>query len=543
MPKKRTWSELSRELKEHLGASVRLPVQAEDADEVWLERVTSDSRQASQGSVFVAIKGVQTDGHDYLLSAWRAGASAFVMAEGALVPDELAGLPVLSADDPRVVLALLAALLHEPLSETLRAGLVGITGTNGKTSTTYMLESILRVGECVPGVIGTVNYRLQEHIWPAALTTPPPELLWSTLERMQARGATHVMMEVSSHALDQHRVDNIPFAVAGFTNLTQDHLDYHQTFDAYKEAKGLLFSRCLEESGRAVLNGDDPASAYMAQVSRAPVWHYSTQPDADAALRVIQKDIGLHGIHVSVEVRTELGAPFVLEIESPLLGAFHLHNLLLACGIAHALGVAPETIVQGLKELDNIPGRLERVRLNQEDTPDITVLVDYAHTPDALEQALATIRELCDHRVIGVFGCGGDRDKGKRPLMGEAVARAADICIVTSDNPRNEEPQSIIDEIVVGVSPHQEALGAEEIAEAQKGYWVCPDRAVAIHQAIASAAAGDVVLIAGKGHETYQIIKGTRYPFSDREVAQDALRKRLQTKSALEALHVEEGID
>lgn len=489
-----------------------------------IERVTSDSRLAKAGSIFVAIRGTRNDGHAFVESAWQAGASALVVQEEYTPPSQIDNVPFIYVSDTRIALAHLAATLYGPLPRPLRHQTVGLTGTNGKTSTTYMLESIVRAAQQRPGVIGTINYRVLDRIWPAPLTTPSPELLWETLERMQEHDASHVFMEVSSHALDQHRIDGVSFQVAGFTNLTQDHLDYHGDLESYLAAKGRLFSELVHPQGRSLLNADDAACEQLQTWSQAPVWTYSTHMERAAHLTAHSIDLGLHGISATIQLQIDPkelpdGTPKQFEIKSPLLGAFHLHNILLSCGVALALGIEVEAIQEGIQNLPHIPGRLERVSHSKTSQWDIPVLVDYAHTPDALEQILKSLRPLCKGRILTVFGCGGDRDQGKRPIMGETVAKASDLCFVTSDNPRTEDPQQIIDHIEVGVRPHQPSFEPRTQPTAERGYWSCLDRRIAIQQAIHCAREGDVVLIAGKGHEDYQIIGEKRYPFSDSEIA------------------------
>lgn len=507
-------------------ASIDVPFVVADNDPE-IGHVTSDSRQAKEGSVFVAVAGARSDGHRFVLSAWRGGASAMIVQEGFAIPNELSDFPVVTVPDTRVVLARLAASLYGPLEEPMASGIVGLTGTNGKTSTTYMLEAILRGAGHRPGVIGTINYRVGEHIWPAPLTTPSAEMVWELFGKMATVQATHALMEVSSHALDQYRVDALPFRVVGFTNLTQDHLDYHGDFETYFAAKQRLFSELVEVDGRAVINADDPVGERLAASSRAPVWTYSVQADSQADMVATNVSIGIHGIKADVLLRmmaddADQQAP-VMQLESPLLGAFHLHNLLLACGVALALGVDVSAVEAGVRSLASVPGRLERVPHQREASCGFPVLVDYAHTPDALTQILKSLRPLCEGRLIVVFGCGGDRDQGKRPLMGEAVATGADICLVTSDNPRTEQPEQIIEHIMVGVEPHMSLFSPKTAPETTRGAWQHPDRKEAIAQAIQMAQAGDIVVIAGKGHEEYQIIGETRFPFSDREVARAQL--------------------
>ncbi len=484
-------------------------------DDPKISQVTSDSRQATEGTLFVAIQGEARDGHSYLEAARRTGASAVLVLEGRSDEASVSKLAVGEVDDTRKALALIAAMLWGPLPEPLQNHVVGITGTNGKTTTCYIMESILQAAGGVPGILGTVNYRIGDTVLPAPLTTPSPELLWQTLERMQEKDATHVVMEVSSHALAQYRVDGLPFAVAGFTNLSQDHLDYHNTWDDYLAAKARLFLELLAQDGRAVLPAGEEATQTIRSQCSKPTWTYSVEPNVPGDLAVISCDIGLHGIHATLD--TPAGT---FSFESPLLGDFNLKNLVLACGLALALEVPVEAIQEGIRTLHNIPGRMDRIA-----SPDgFQAVVDYAHTPDALVNIVQSLRPLCEKRLITVFGCGGDRDKTKRKPMGEAAASGSDLCIVTSDNPRTEDPQAIVDQVVEGVKLHQEPLRLfSPPSEDDRGYAVELDRRKAIQKAIEWARPGDIVLIAGKGHEDYQVVGTKKYPFDDRRIAQQAI--------------------
>jgi UDP-N-acetylmuramoyl-L-alanyl-D-glutamate--2,6-diaminopimelate ligase len=480
-----------------------------------ISKVTSDSRQTGEGCVFVAVKGEKNDGHDYVSAACHLGASAVVIEQTRARSEWFSHSVVVETRDTRLALAQLSALLCGPLRDPLARQIVGITGTNGKTTCTYLLESIISHWGEKPGVIGTVNYRLGDLVLPAPLTTPSPELLWQTMLRLQQAGATHLLMEVSSHALHQHRVDGIPFRVAGFTNLTQDHLDYHGSMEQYLQDKSRLFSDLVSTSGRAVLPAGDAAASYIQQRCLAPVWTYSADPAQPADIYTAVRHIGWDGIKASLH--TPAGN---ISLETKLLGEFNLRNLALVCGIALALDIPISAIEKGLSAISNIPGRMERIISPM----GFQVLIDYAHTPDALTQTLKSLRSICQGRLIVVFGCGGDRDQSKRRLMGEAVGANADICIITSDNPRTEDPQTIVEQIAEGTRLHLEALPQDlSIEQNSVGYLICLDRRMAINQAINYAQADDIVLIAGKGHEDYQIIGYTRYPFSDRMVVTQIL--------------------
>jgi UDP-N-acetylmuramyl-tripeptide synthetase len=401
-----------------------------------------------------------------------------------------------------------------------RLQLVGITGTNGKTTTTYLIEAILAAARHHPGVVGTVSYRYAGRVEPAPFTTPTALMLQRVLRCMVDAGCTHVVAEVSSHALQLGRVWGLSFAVGAFTHLTQDHLDLHGTMEAYLAAKRLLFERHVRRGGTAVINLDGAgAQAMLEVVSRRGdlrLLGCSTAGHPRAAVR-------LEGLRCSVD---GIEAQMVLEgrraaVHSPLLGAYNADNILLAAACCHALGVDTRAIVEGTARLRGVPGRLERVEAPGAGA-EYAVLVDYAHTPDALERAISVLRPLCHGRLIVVFGCGGDRDRTKRPLMGRAVAQRADLAVVTSDNPRTEDPLAIIEAILQGVQ--REALPkVTDLCGAERGYLVQPDRRTAIGAAVRAARPGDIVLIAGKGHEDYQILGKSKIHFDDREEALAAM--------------------
>lgn len=478
-----------------------------------ITRVTDDSRQVEPGTLFVAVRGLTVDGHDFCAAAADRGATAIV-AERAL---HLA-VPCVVVEDSTRALALCAARLCGEPARRLR--LIGVTGTNGKTTTTYLIEAILASAGLKPGVVGTVGYRYAGLVEKAPFTTPTPLLLHQLLGRMVEAGCTDAVMEVSSHALQLGRVHGLDFSVAAFTHLTQDHLDLHGSMEAYLQAKLLLFRRHMRPGGTAVVHLDGKGASRVLEA-------LSDRPDV-RILRCSAVDgerdaeVGLHGIRHSIDGLTgtlRLGTREV-ELRSRLLGAYNAENLVVAAGCGHAAGLSDEDIVRGIAEQTGVPGRLERVDGGR----DFAVLVDYAHTPDALERAIGVLRALCKGRLVVVFGCGGDRDRGKRPLMGAAVARGADLAVVTSDNPRTEEPGSIISMILDGMQngilPNVKDLNVE------RGYLVQPDRRLAIEAAVRAARPNDIVLIAGKGHEDYQILGRERIHFDDREQARAALELR-----------------
>jgi UDP-N-acetylmuramoyl-L-alanyl-D-glutamate--2,6-diaminopimelate ligase len=478
-----------------------------------IAEVRDDSRAVLPGDLFVAVRGETVDGHQYLRPAAERGAVAAVVEEA--LP--FAGVRVL-VPSTRAALGRIAANRFGRPAEALT--MIGVTGTNGKTTTTFLVEGLARAAGGEPGVIGTVAYRWGGATRPAPFTTPAPLELHATLAEMKKAGCTHVTMECSSHALALGRLEGVRFRVAAFTNLTQDHLDFHQTMDAYRDAKALLFARHLVEgAGVAVVLIDREHGDHMARAARGRVVRVSARSDGDAEVRVTRAAHSLGGIDAAWE--TPVGA---VALRSPLIGAFNLENLSVGVGIGVALGLPPDVITRGLASVRGVPGRLERVA--EADARGFGVFVDYAHTPDALERVMAALRPLVAQRLIVVFGCGGDRDRTKRPKMGRAVAHDADLAIVTSDNPRTEEPQSILDMILEGVRAEPSPpLAVAELASARRGHVALVDRRQAIAAAIAAARPGDCVLIAGKGHEDYQIVGRTKHPFDDRVEARGALEK------------------
>ncbi len=455
--------------------------------------LADDSRRVRRGNLFIALSGSRDDGARYVADALARGAAAVV---GRDLPASLSA-PVVHVDDPRRFAGLAAARwfgLDGPDAAGFR--LLGVTGTNGKTTTAHMTRSILRAAGVRCGLLGTVQYDLCARAVAADMTTPGPIDLAGYLRECIDAGAGAAVMEVSSHALDQQRVAGLRFAAAAFTNLTQDHLDYHKTMEAYGRAKARLFES-LEPQAVAVVNRDDPAWQTMVAECRAPVRTFGLTPDADFSASISRNSIAgtLYRMH------TDAGD---LVLENALVGRHNVYNALAAAALARAIGVAPRAIEEGLAAVRNIPGRLQRVP----GIDGIDVFVDYAHTDDALRNVGSVLRPLTRGRLIVVFGCGGDRDRTKRPKMARAAAEFGHAVVVTSDNPRTESPRAIIDEILTGFS-------ADELRR------VCiePDRRAAIRCALAAAEPGDVVLIAGKGHEDYQIVGAERVHFDDVEVA------------------------
>jgi UDP-N-acetylmuramoyl-L-alanyl-D-glutamate--2,6-diaminopimelate ligase len=468
--------------------------------------VAYDSRKVAPGEIFVAIPGLKQDGRRYVENALARGATALVL-EGA---DLLEGRSVarVLVGSARAALARLADAYFGHPSGSLTV--IGITGTNGKTTTSYLVDGLLAAQGRRTGLIGTVQYRIGALSIPAGQTTPEALETQQLLRRMVDEGVTAVAMEVSSHALALSRVEGIDFDVAVFTNLTQDHLDFHVTMDAYRDAKRHLFTLLAaghKPTRTAVVNADDASG--LAMVADLPLHTLTYGVRGRADVRPTRWSSGAEGIRMNV--RTPAGH---LDIASPLVGEHNVENLLAATGVGIALGMEPALIARALGSVGSVPGRFERVEAGQP----FLVVVDYAHTPDALERTLETARKLRGPggRLAVVFGCGGDRDRGKRPLMGGIAARLADRVWVTSDNPRSEPPEAIIADIVAGI-PGGIALDRHE---------TIPDRKAAIQRALTWAGAGDVVVIAGKGHETYQIIGSDVLPFDDRAQARAALAGR-----------------
>ena len=480
------------------------------------------SGQVSSGCLFAAIKGSNSDGHEFVNEAIDRGAHV-ILVEKPLEPTP--GITLIRVANVRAALARISNRFYNFPSHELTV--IGITGTNGKTTTAYLLESILEACGLSVGVIGTVNIRYSGHVLPAPVTTPESIDLQRILREMLDAGITHVVMEVSSHGLDMYRVDGTRFAVGLFTNLSQDHLDYHGNMETYFAAKTRLFSQILRTTGRdtqplAVINGDDLWGQQLCTQVTGPLLRYGTATDADIRADKFQCD--------SSGIQALLNTPKGdLELRSSLIGRLNLYNLLAATSVAVGLGLPLEAIRKGGQSLAVVPGRLESIPSDM----GFQVLVDYAHTPDALEKALDSLRELGFRKIICVFGCGGDRDREKRPLMGEAAAQRADLLVITSDNPRSEVPEAIMAAIEDGVRgqglPLFDSLtqcGDNCHPHSKRGYTLVADRGEAIRLAIDCASDGDVVYIGGKGHETYQILGEIRIDFDDRVIAAEALEAR-----------------
>jgi UDP-N-acetylmuramoyl-L-alanyl-D-glutamate--2,6-diaminopimelate ligase len=463
-----------------------------------------DSRKVGRGDCFVAMRGVGTDGHKFVEAAIERGAKVVVLEQDATLPDSYfmhTHVAKVVVPDSRRALALMSANYFGHPSRELT--IVGVTGTNGKTTTTHLITAILKAAGQRVGLIGTIEYRIGDDVIPASHTTPESLELNELLARMLKSGCQSVSMEVSSHALHQSRVYGLDYDVAVFTNLTQDHLDYHGTMEEYFNAKKLLFDT-LSGDAVAVTNCDDDFGMKIVSATRGRTISYGVAEKTD--VRATDIRISLEGTSVNIRSGNQEST-----LTSPLVGRFNVYNILAAYSTGIALGHSHETIAAGISSVKNVRGRFERVI----SPGGWTAIIDYAHTPDALEKCLRTIHDVLPKkdrgRIITVFGAGGDRDQTKRPLMGKIAGSLSDLAIVTSDNPRTECPQHIIDDIVRGI-PH-EATVVQEV-----------DRRTAIHTALRQARSGDVILVAGKGHEDYQVIGKEKIHFSDREIVEDFIR-------------------
>ncbi|KYG66066.1 UDP-N-acetylmuramoyl-L-alanyl-D-glutamate--2,6-diaminopimelate ligase [Bdellovibrio bacteriovorus] len=471
--------------------------------------VFNDARLVTPGSVFVAIKGSALDGHKFIPDAVSKGALALVVEDRALVPTNFSGV-VIQVQNSRTALDLLASRFYLDPGQELFC--IGVTGTNGKTSVTYMTEAILNAGHIPTGVVGTINHHLKDKIWASEMTTPDPVFLQKRLREFRDEGALAAALEVSSHALDQKRVDSVPFNTVIFTNLTRDHLDYHKDMDNYFEAKQRLFTDLLWKTPKspcyAIVNTADKYGRRLQIAGPAVLWTYGDK-DSDLRYQIKKMDFAL--THFTVDTPRGSG-----EVLLPMSGVHNVLNALAALGAGLSAGLSLEICIQALNNFTGVPGRLQSVPNQKE----LSVFVDYAHSPDALENVLKSLNQVRENlkssaRIWTIFGCGGDRDKGKRPLMAQMALKYSDQVVITSDNPRTEDPQSIINEILTGVTA----------ADKDKTSAIL-DREEAIRSTIKKAAPGDVILIAGKGHEDYQIIGKEKRPFSDVGVAEKALQER-----------------
>ncbi len=468
--------------------------------------VSYDSRKVMPGHIFVAVQGEKADGHHFIPDAVRRGAAA-VVCEKETAKKRSLKVPVIRVADSRAALAVISCAFYGRPSESLCT--IGVTGTNGKTTTTYLLKSILESWRKKVGLIGTIQCMIGDETYDAEHTTPEALEFQGLLQRMLAAGCTHVVSEVSSHALAQRRVDGTVFRAGVFTNLTRDHLDFHKTMDDYYHAKERFFGQLLD--GPSIINYDDSYGrrlmSYLTGFPKGPKRFntYGLEKGADFIAADIKDSFG--GLRFRI-----ITGEGEYETESAFLGLPNVYNILSAAGTAVSLGVPWDMILRGIKDARPVAGRFERIEAGQK----FLAIVDYAHTEDALERLVYTARGLTEGKVITVFGCGGDRDRGKRPRMGAIATRLSDFVVITSDNPRSEKPDEIIKEIETGA--------------VRRNYLTEPDRREAIKRAVLLAGDGDVVLVAGKGHESYQIAGGRSFHFSDREVLEEAIRQLVSGK-------------
>ncbi|MFH0771823.1 MAG: UDP-N-acetylmuramoyl-L-alanyl-D-glutamate--2,6-diaminopimelate ligase [Candidatus Omnitrophota bacterium] len=461
-------------------------------DEIEIKGIACDSKAVSDGYLFIAIAGTKSDGHIFASEAAKRGAVAVVLQKDI---DLCARVAKIFVKDTREALAVIASEFYGRPSENMTC--VGITGTNGKTTILYLIDSVISAAGHKAGIIGTINYRIGERVIPAINTTPGPAELFSFMSEMRQCSIDYAVMEVSSHSLVQKRVKGIDFSVAVFTNLTGDHLDYHGTLEKYFDAKAMLFEE-LGGHSCAVINIDDPWGRILLKRAKGKILTYGVTPEADFSAGEIE--LSLNGTVFAV--KTPDGK---VKVASSLIGLHNVYNITASIAAGIALGFSLEMIKSGVEAVSAIPGRLEAINAGQS----FKVFVDYAHTDDALYNVLSALKPLIKNRIILVFGCGGERDRSKRPRMGKVASEFADLLIITSDNPRGEDPKAIASEIVSGVKT--------------RNYIIILDRLQAIREALSSAQENDCVLIAGKGHEPYQVLKDTTVAFDDRKTARDIL--------------------
>ena len=471
-----------------------------------------DSRKCKGGSLFVAISGAEVNGHDFIHAAVKNGARYIVHDERNFPADP--GVAFIRVKDSRLALAKLGKNFYDNPSSELC--LIGITGTNGKTTVAYLLESILEAAGFATGVTGTVNYRYGGNLFPASHTTPESLDLHKMLREMVDAGVTHVVMEVSSHAIDLKRIYGCEYNIGIFTNLSREHLDYHHTMEQYFMVKKRFFAD-VPDRQVAVINRDDPWGSKLLEEIKTP----SVSFGLEGLCGVSSTDFALSMDGINANIK---GTDDGFRVSSAMVGRFNLYNILAATATAISLGIPEEYIRSGIGALETVPGRLERVSKPGEPA----VFVDYAHTGDALKKVLENLSDFKEGRIITVFGCGGDRDRTKRPVMGKIAAMLSDLAIITSDNPRTENPSKILNEIEAGIDDDSSRYSSEDMINgfSEKGYMVISDRRAAINMAISLAGESDIVLVAGKGHEDYQIMGTRKLPFDDRVVVREALSGR-----------------
>lgn len=474
--------------------------------ETVITGIEHDSRKVEKGTLFVCIPGLHVDGHKFIPQAAAAGAAAILTTRADVEVPE--GLAVLLVKDLTAALDAIVPFFHDYPARSMRV--IGITGTNGKTTTSYITRAILREAGYKVGLIGTIQIMMEDEVFPIHNTTPDVVELQHTLAIMRDKGMDYVVMEVSSHALDQNRVAGIEFDTAVFTNLTQDHLDYHKTLENYMLAKAKLFETVskdgVKQGKTAVVNIDDEAGKTM--LEHASCRHLTYAINGEADLRATDVDVLASGANFTLN-HASFGK---MALKLHITGIFNVYNVMSAVGAALAENIKPEIIEKVLQGFTSVPGRFELVKAGQ----DFSIIVDYAHTPDGVENVLRTAREIAKKKIIAVFGCGGDRDRTKRPIMGRLAAQLADVVIATSDNPRSEDPEFILSEVEAGV---KEAIGS-------KHHEKITDRREAIFRAVELAEKDDIVIILGKGHENYQILKDETIHFDDKEVAKEAVAAR-----------------
>ncbi|MBZ4644972.1 MAG: UDP-N-acetylmuramyl-tripeptide synthetase [Clostridia bacterium] len=454
--------------------------------------IAYDSRRVKPGDLFVCIKGFKVDGHEFISQAIGQGAAAVIVEKEV----EDAKVPLIKVKNSRRALALISAAFFGNPSSKFK--LIGVTGTNGKTTTTYLIKTILEQGGSKVGLIGTNQNMIGDKVLPAERTTPESLELQQLFSDMVKEKIDYVVMEVSSHSLELNRVDGCNFEIGIFTNITQDHLDFHVTMENYLKAKTTLFKRCK----KGIINVDDSSSEYILNNGTCEMITFGIDKEAD----IHAKDIEISEKGVKFDVDTPYGSKF---IELGIPGRFSVYNALGSIGACLALGISLEQIQQGLKQAKGVPGRAQIVETGK----DFTVLIDYAHTPDGLENILNTVNGFAKGRVVTLFGCGGDRDKTKRPIMGEIAGKLSDFCIITSDNPRTEDPLQILNHIEEGIK------------KTDCSYVVIENRFEAIKYALENAKKDDVIVLAGKGHETYQILKDRVIHFDEKEIVESILRE------------------
>ncbi|API93795.1 MULTISPECIES: UDP-N-acetylmuramoyl-L-alanyl-D-glutamate--2,6-diaminopimelate ligase [unclassified Virgibacillus] len=469
----------------------------ENVSDLNIDKIVMDSRKVKPGDLFICISGYTVDGHDFVNQAEANGAVAIIAEK----PVD-SKLPVILVPDSKRALSILAVKYYD--NPTGKFSLIGVTGTNGKTTVTYLLEAIFKLAKQKTGVIGTLHMKIDDETYPVINTTPDALSLQQTFDKMAKQHIEQAIMEVSSHALVQGRVHGCDYDIAVFTNLSQDHLDFHKDMDDYLRAKSLLFAQMgnhydTEKRKYAVLNQDEPASELLKQSTAQHVITYGIDRDA----QVMASDIELGATGIYFQLKTPIGN---IHIKSKLMGTFNVYNMLAASAAAIVSNISLDTIQEAFEQIEGVNGRFEPVNEGQS----FAVIVDYAHTPDSLENVLQTVKEFAKQRVFVVVGCGGDRDKTKRPVMAQIAVKYADKPIFTSDNPRTEDPMAILEDMTNGL-------------DNDATYEVIADRKAAIHEALNQAADDDIIVIAGKGHETYQQIGHTKYDFDDREVARQAI--------------------